>query len=411
MVRFSRSSITVVKSTHALRLQAYIGHRGRRIIGESLDLQPHSVRAFLQRLFASCRTLPASADYAALPRGPFRYGGRDNFDVRVGKACDDLVGVTGEAIEAAEREGARSVAGSLTAEQRHIALATSRGARVQGRGTSLLLNVRAFVDRNSSGHGVACSPRLAELKAGVAGSTAGRLAVEARVASRWRPGKYPVILSPTVAADLIQQVGEYTSAFWTLSGVSFLSGLLGKRVAADGFTLHDVPTGTGVFGGRRFDDEGVPTQTTELIRSGRLTHHLHNSTTAQRAKSRTTGNAGIIVPRPWNLIVDAGDHSQTELVSQVREGFLVTNNWYTRFQDLRKGAYSTIPRDAAFFIKGGRIRHAVRGLRLSGTIPNQLRALRAWSRERQWIQWWEVAIPTLAPWCLIDGMTLTQAAA
>jgi PmbA protein len=219
------------------------------------------------------------------------------------------------------------------------------------------------------------------------------------------------VLSPTVTADLIQQVGEYASAFWTQSGISFLSESLGTPVAAPSVTLRDIGVGEDTFGGRAFDDEGVPTQATDIIRQGRVTSYLHNSTTAARGHTPSTGNAGVIVPRPWNLTVEPGDLSRAELIGGVKEGFLVTNNWYTRFQDLRQGAYSTIPRDATFYIRGGKIRHAVRGLRLSGSIPANLRAVRGLSRDRQWIRWWEVAIPTLAPWCLVDGVTVTSAVA
>jgi hypothetical protein len=31
------------------------------------------------------------------------------------------------------------------------------------------------------------------------------------------------------------------------------------------------------------------------------------------------------------------------------------------------------------------------------------------SKQREWIQWWEVDTPTLCPWVLVDGVKITKA--
>ena len=35
--------------------------------------------------------------------------------------------------------------------------------------------------------------------------------------------------------------------------------------------------------------------------------------------------------------------------------------------------------------------------------------MRLLSKEREWVQWWEVDTPTLCPWVLVDGVTVTKA--
>jgi PmbA protein len=160
---------------------------------------------------------------------------------------------------------------------------------------------------------------------------------------------------------------------------------------------------------RIFDDEGVATRDNVIIEKGVLRTYLHNSSTAKRFNTSTTGSAGIIDPHPWNLEVYPGDYGLDEMIKEVKEGFFITNNWYTRFQNLRTGDYSTLPRDATFYIKDGEVKYAVAGLRVSDNIPRQLKSISAISKERRWIYWWEVTTPTLAPYLLIKQTNITKA--
>jgi PmbA protein len=173
--------------------------------------------------------------------------------------------------------------------------------------------------------------------------------------------------------------------------------------------LRDYGVIEGGVDGRGFDDEGFPTRENVIIEEGVLKTYLHNSTTAKKFNTSSTGNAGIIDPHPWNLVVDPGSVSIDDMIREVKKGVMVTNNWYTRFQNLRSGEYSTIPRDAAFLIENGKIKHPVVGLRISDSLPRQLANIIAISKERRWIEWWEVSIPTLAPSMLIKSVMITKA--
>lgn len=109
------------------------------------------------------------------------------------------------------------------------------------------------------------------------------------------------------------------------------------------------------------------------------------------------------------LVVNAGSQDLDAIIKDVKKGILVTNNWYTRFQNLRTGEYSTLPRDATFFVENGTIKHPVVGTRISDSIPRQLVNILALSKERKWIKWWEVSIPTLTPIMLLKDVLITKA--
>ena len=87
---------------------------------------------------------------------------------------------------------------------------------------------------------------------------------------------------------------------------------------------------------------------------------------------------------------------------------MVTNNWYTRFQNHVTGEFSTLPRDAVLMVENGEITHAISGIRLSDSMPRLISSIKAISRERRWIRWWEVETPVLAPAIVVDGMRLTR---
>ena len=221
-------------------------------------------------------------------------------------------------------------------------------------------------------------------------------------------GVYDVVFTPTVVANILP-VASNASSFAIEMGNSFLTDKLDKKVAIDALNVSDYGVYERGLGGRIFDDEGMPTGRNEIISDGLFRTILHNSTTAKKVGKRSTGNAGIIIPRPFTVVFGNGDSSLEEMIKETKHGLLITNNWYTRYQNMRAGEYSTVPRDAAFKIVNGQITEPVIGLRVSDSIPRQLDNIDLISKKREWIKWWEVNTPTLAPAMRIKGVSVTKA--
>lgn len=409
MIRFSDNSITVSKKIHAVVIEVYLAKDKRRVVGVTSNPKEESIMSFVKKLVESCLTLPESPDYTPLPKAPSKYSCSSENGIDILEDGTKLVEYARESIDASLSEGATRVSGSIRMTAAEIAIMTSGGAQGTDKRGNILLNVRAFTSSGSSGHGLSCASNSKDFDPKAAGETAGK---DAKAAERPRPceeGIYDVIFTSTVAADIFQHVGSAASAFTVDAGASFLTGKVGQKVAAENLTLKDVGVGRGTLGGRIFDDEGVMTQESFIVKKGVLTGYLHNTTTARKFNASSTGNAGILSPHPWNLMVDSGDMELDEMVRQVRKGILVTNNWYTRFQNLRNGEYSTIPRDAIFLIENGKIKHPITGLRISDSIPRQLENIHALTKERKWIEWWEVNTPTFTPSLLVNGVQITRA--
>jgi PmbA protein len=409
IVRFSNNSVTLTSSTGIATLELYLSKDRRRIVGATSNPKEEAVRRFVDRLIDSLLRQPQAEDYAPLPSGSRSYQNNPNFDPKLLDAAPELVEACNVGIGSAVDKGAERVAGIGKSWIIQTSIVTSGGVDASDRSSAIELNVRAFKDRETSGHGLSTSAFLNSFNPEAAGETAGDFASKAQNPGAWEEGKYPILLSPTVTADLLQHVGYAASAFSVLSGYSFLADQTGKQVARGELSMNDSPNAIGGIHSRVFDDEGSPCGNHAIIDHGQLHGYLHNCTTAKRFGTETTGNAGVIGPHPWNLEVQGGKHSLDEMLAEMSNGFYVTNNWYTRFQNMRAGEYSTIPRDAAFKVQDGRITHSVRGLRLSGSIPNQLKQIRMLGKERSWIHWWEVETPTLTPAMLIDDFLVSKA--
>ncbi len=410
MVRFANNSLTVVKNINETELYVYLAKDKKRIVAATSNPEESNVKGFVKNLFESLKTLPANSGYAPLPDKAYRYRpsekGYDkkieNIETKIGELAED-------AIESATKSGGRRSAGAIVASVANSSILTTNGTRGSDRGASITLNIRSFSENDASGHGLSCASRLSEFDPVEAGRRAGENAKKMVNAREPEAGEYEVLMSPTVASNLIELVGGFASAFSVDAGISYLVDKLEKKVGSESFSLTDHGKIAGGLDGRAFDDEGMPTKTTPIIQGGVLKNYLHNLTTAKKFGRWSTGNAGVIDPHPWNLEVSRGDSTYDEMVGGMKRGVILTSNWYTRFKNYRTGEFSTVPRDGSYLVENGEIVQGLKGLRVSDTLERMFMSTRLISRAREWIEWWEVETPTLCPWILVDGVKITRA--
>ncbi len=409
MIRFANSSVTTANYVEEADLMVYLAKNKRRAIASTSNLESASVKRFVRDLFDSLRGLPES-EYVPLPPRASKYSPSSlGFDRKLVEIGEELPEFAKTAISASLAAGGKRSAGVIDAGTVSYAILTSTGTEGTDAKTSITLNIRSFAEKDASGHGLSCSSTLAGFDPEEAGRKAGMDAKKMREASEPEPGAYQVLLSPTVASNIVETVGKATSAFSVEAGISYLVEKLGKKVAAESFSLTDHGTVKGGLGGRVFDDEGTQTRSTPIIQNGVLLTYLHNLTTAKKWKTKSTGSAGLVSPHGWNYEVGAGDSSYDEMVKEMKRGIILTSNWYTRFKNPRTGEFSTVPRDGAYLVEDGRVTRPLKGMRAGDDLPRMLSSVQLLSKDREWIEWWEVDTPTLCPWMLIDGVKITRA--
>ncbi|MBH59550.1 MAG: hypothetical protein CMO19_03920 [Thaumarchaeota archaeon] len=408
LIRFSNNSVNVFDVIENISIEIYIGKDKKRASGVLYNLDENSILSYIDSLFQYCIDSPINNDYTALPSGPFNYG-QNQFENRFDSDNhESIIDHVENSINQGLKSGASRVCGSFTSTISEIILKTSTGIETHDKSITNLLNVRAFTESKSSGHGLSCSSSIRDIDSSSAGTDAGEYAKSSINPKQCEPGKYDILFTPTVAADIFQFVGHAASADSVDSGDSFLTNKLNHRVSSDSLSISDHGNPENGIYNRRFDDEGIPTQSTKIIENGILKNYLHNVTTAKKYEVDSTGNAGIMAPWCWNLEVSSGSITFEEQLSSIENGLLITNNWYTRFQNPAAGSYSTVPRDACFIINNGKITNAIQGIRISDDIPRQLSNIDSLSNSRKWISWWEVETPVLSPSIVIKDVPVTR---
>jgi PmbA protein len=409
MIRFANNSVSVVNRVEEAELTVYIAKDRRRAIASTSNLDRAAVKKFVSDLFGSMKGLPES-EYVPLPGRSAKYTpSRFSYDKKLEDVDDELPDLAKSAIESSNASGGKRSAGVINAGRGTVAILTSNGTAGMDTRTAITLNIRSFAEKEASGHGLSCSASLSGFDPEEAGRRAGEGARKMQEASEPETGRYQVLLSPTVASNIVETVAGAASAFAVDAGTSYLADKLGKKVAAPGFSLTDHGVVEGGLGGRVFDDEGVRTRSNKIIEGGVLRGYLHNLTTAKKWKSESTGNAGFVTPHAWNIEVEKGDSTYEEMVKEIKKGIILTSNWYTRFNNYRTGEFSTVPRDGAYLVEGGRIVRSLKGMRAGDDLQRLFSSVSMLSKRREWIQWWEVDTPTLCPWILVDGVSITRA--
>jgi PmbA protein len=406
-VKFANSAIAITQNWSEASLNVFVACRKRTASVTLEDLDHLVVRSSIERLLKIAKASQPNKDWAGLARGPFSYAKpKDTFDknlVDTDKAADWV----NAAIAAT---GAPKAAGVLYLRDTGHSLATSGGVHAEDRGTSAELSIRAFFEKDESGHAVSTSCTKAGFNPEAAGRKAGEIAKAARKPQPGQAGKFDVIFDPLAFADLLSVVASSASAYNVDAGYSFLAGKLGKPVANPSVTLLDDPTAAGGLGSIPFDDEGRPTQRTAVIEGGQLKTYLHNTSTAKKFNASSTASAGLIAPQPRNVILQPGNASKDALFKQVKDGIYVSNIWYTRFQNYRTGDFSTIPRDGLFIIRNGELWRSVKGLRITDNLQRILENIVALSSKPETMLWWgmEYQVPVNTPYVLVKGVNITK---
>jgi Predicted Zn-dependent proteases and their inactivated homologs len=321
---------------------------------------------------------------------------------------DDPSEIVEELINASMTYPVDRVAGTVTLTKTNLTLVNSKGFQCEEKSTGVEAYARVFKGE-FSGHWAYGSTRLSMNNIKEVGERAGYYATLTSDKTDVTPGTYNVIISPLVAGNLFNYVASMASALSVMTGFSvFAKYKPGEKIGAGSLSLYDRPRDATLPSTRGFDDEGVETYDKPIIENGVVRNILHNSGTANKMRVKTTGNAGWVRPTPWNLEINEGELRESELISEVRNGLLVLNNWYTRLQNYYEGYFSTVSRDVVLVIKNGELTGHGGRIRIATSFPNLMNNIIGATRERFDISWWEVRTPIRTPFILIQNIPVTK---
>jgi len=191
-------------------------------------------------------------------------------------------------------------------------------------------------------------------------------------ARRIKTGRFPVLFEAPLAVGLLGALVQAASGGALYRKASFLVGSLGKPVLADHLDVAEDPHIPGAMGSSPFDEEGVRTRARDLVAGGVLQGYFLSSYTARKLNMKTTGNAGGSHNLTLSSRLTRPDDDLDAMLKKMGTGFLVTEligqgvNYVTG--DYSRGAFG-------YWVRNGRIQHAVQEVTIAGNLADMLRQI------------------------------------
>lgn len=241
-------------------------------------------------------------------------------------------------------------------------------------GVNFSLTVRT-PDGLGSGYVIKGVSDVSQLDTEAATRVAMQKALGSADARALEPGKYTVILEPTAASVLLENIFFDMDARSADEGRSFLSKpggktKLGEKIVDERVTIYSDPTDA-MLPGSPWGQDGLPQQKINWIEKGVVKNMFYSRFWAKEKGVKP-------VPFPSNVIMLGGNSSLEQMIRDTKKGILVTKLWYIRSVDPQTLLLTGLTRDGTFYIEDGKIKFPVKNFRFNESpiiMLNNLEAL------------------------------------
>lgn len=266
--------------------------------------------------------------------------------------------------------------GDVSAETVYTAIANSHGCNLFGQETFASASISTKAEEGGM-KGVSSEGQQKrnwkELDCALIAQTAAERASKVVYAKPIAGGKLPVVWCNKLFASILRiMFGGTLSADSVQRGRSPWAGKIGKQIASESFSLVDDGLLEAGLGTREFDDDGIRQQTVKLIDRGTLQGFLYDNYTANKDGHESTGNSSrdyrsFPSPQPNNLILQAGEAKEEELIEDVKKGVYLVETIGAWLSNPISGDLSATAVNA-FLIENGELTKPVKGIIISGNF-------------------------------------------
>jgi len=200
--------------------------------------------------------------------------------------------------------------------------------------------------------------------------------------------KATVIMNPDFVALLTHEIlGHPSEADRVLgremawAGGAWWAGKLNEKIGSDILNVFDDPTIEGTLGCYQYDDEGNKASRTNLVENGILLNHMQSRETAEIFHTKPNANMRATSYRYMPLIrmactcIDKGDWKPEEMISEVKNGYLISNMKIPSI-DMKRYNWS-ISCQFAQKIENGQVTDLLRDVIVLGTAPDFFKSIDA----------------------------------
>jgi PmbA protein len=259
-----------------------------------------------------------------------------------------------------------------------------------------------------TGFGLSYVKKFDDFKPEEIGKEAARRAVELLGAKSITSHKMTLVLDPVVGTQILGVLASTLSSDAVQKGKSLFADKIGKEVGSKVISIIDNGRLKNGLATSPFDDEGVTTQETKLIEAGKLNTFLFNAYTANKGKTKSTGNAvrgsfkGTPTVGPTNLYIEAGSKAPDSIIKSVKKGLYITRVMGMHTANPISGDFSIGA--SGIIIENGEKTYPVKAITIAGNLIEMLKAIEAVGSDIRFIPFSaNLGSPTL----LVSGITVS----
>jgi PmbA protein len=204
-------------------------------------------------------------------------------------------------------------------------------------------------------------------------------AIQGLGAKKIETGDYEVILDHQAVNKLLFFINYATSSKLIIDKFSFLTDKLEKQVFNQKLTLINNPHNPEHLDSRPIDDEGLATQPFPVVENGILKNYSCSRLDAVRLGTKALGTCftvlGSTLGFPFAEIMKPGTYTKEEMISETKNGLLITNFHYINFVNPPVGSITGMTKDGFLVIKNGEIIGSAKNMRFTDEIPRILKEI------------------------------------
>jgi len=207
------------------------------------------------------------------------------------------------------------------------------------------------------------------------------LALNMLKATPVKAGSYRVILNQRLSGTFTHEAfGHFCEADLIEDSPTMRAKMqLGAKLGTDILNIKDDPTRLNQLGRYKYDDEGVPARSTQLMKDGVLVGRLHSRRTAAAYGEPVSGHnvaedfrfAPII--RMGCIFIEPGRLSFDDLCAKLADGLYLVD----KMGGQTAGENFTFGAQYGYHVKGGKLTEMIRDINISGNLYATLKKISA----------------------------------
>ncbi|MFT3995011.1 MAG: TldD/PmbA family protein [Dysgonomonas sp.] len=190
-------------------------------------------------------------------------------------------------------------------------------------------------------------------------------------------GEMPVVMGAGSSGILLHEaIGHSFEADFNRKNVSIFTDQLGKQICSPHINVVDDGTIENARGAINFDDEGIESQKTYIVKNGILESYLHDRISAKHYGVAPTGNGRrqsfryAPLPRMRVTYMEQGNEKEEDIIASVKQGVYVDN--FTNGQVQIGAGDFTFFVKTGYLIENGKLTQPVKDINIIGNGPKAL---------------------------------------